>query len=173
MVSCCNSPCPTTSIRMFYWKPSTPKKIVDGLHPYNYRLPCPTPPELAPLHPLRIVRLLEHYGLEKAGKHPPSSCFKFGRTSHGFRVFECRSYDQRLPPPNARPSALRRTSGYFMRCRRQPGVVSQRLAQTGCVAIDVGITRQNDGSFTGDLDFDTASQRAGWITPVFLGGSAR
>jgi methylenetetrahydrofolate dehydrogenase (NADP+)/methenyltetrahydrofolate cyclohydrolase len=32
--------------------------------------------------------------------------------------------------------------------------------------IDVGIHRLEDGSLTGDVDFEAASKRAGWITPV-------
>ncbi len=36
----------------------------------------------------------------------------------------------------------------------------------GAVVIDVGINRSADGMIFGDVDFDAASQRAGWITPV-------
>ena len=32
--------------------------------------------------------------------------------------------------------------------------------------IDVGINRMPDGKLCGDLDFDSAKQVAGWITPV-------
>ena len=32
--------------------------------------------------------------------------------------------------------------------------------------IDVGINRVNDGSLVGDVDFENAKTRAGWITPV-------
>jgi methylenetetrahydrofolate dehydrogenase (NADP+)/methenyltetrahydrofolate cyclohydrolase len=32
--------------------------------------------------------------------------------------------------------------------------------------IDVGITRQPDGGLAGDVEFDAASERASWITPV-------
>ena len=31
---------------------------------------------------------------------------------------------------------------------------------------DVGITRGEDGKLCGDVDFATAVERAGWITPV-------
>jgi methylenetetrahydrofolate dehydrogenase (NADP+)/methenyltetrahydrofolate cyclohydrolase len=36
----------------------------------------------------------------------------------------------------------------------------------GAVVIDVGINRLEDGSLTGDVDFEEASKRASWITPV-------
>ena len=32
--------------------------------------------------------------------------------------------------------------------------------------IDVGINRLPDGKLVGDVEFDVASQYAGWITPV-------
>jgi methylenetetrahydrofolate dehydrogenase (NADP+)/methenyltetrahydrofolate cyclohydrolase len=34
------------------------------------------------------------------------------------------------------------------------------------VVVDVGINRLDDGRLVGDVDFDVASQRASWITPV-------
>jgi len=34
------------------------------------------------------------------------------------------------------------------------------------VVIDVGINRLPDGKLTGDVDFDSARNVAGWITPV-------
>ena len=32
--------------------------------------------------------------------------------------------------------------------------------------IDVGINRGPDGTITGDVDFESAKEKAGWITPV-------
>ena len=36
----------------------------------------------------------------------------------------------------------------------------------GATVIDVGINRQPDGRLVGDVDFDSAAERAAWITPV-------
>jgi methylenetetrahydrofolate dehydrogenase (NADP+)/methenyltetrahydrofolate cyclohydrolase len=36
----------------------------------------------------------------------------------------------------------------------------------GAVVIDVGINRLEDGSLAGDVDFEGASKRASYITPV-------
>jgi len=36
----------------------------------------------------------------------------------------------------------------------------------GAIVIDVGTNRTEDGKLRGDVDFDSAVQRAGWITPV-------
>jgi methylenetetrahydrofolate dehydrogenase (NADP+) / methenyltetrahydrofolate cyclohydrolase len=36
----------------------------------------------------------------------------------------------------------------------------------GAIVIDVGINRTPEGKLRGDVDFDSARARAGWITPV-------
>ena len=36
----------------------------------------------------------------------------------------------------------------------------------GAVVVDVGINRLPDGKLTGDVAFEAARERAGWITPV-------
>ncbi|HID37062.1 MAG TPA: bifunctional methylenetetrahydrofolate dehydrogenase/methenyltetrahydrofolate cyclohydrolase, partial [Ghiorsea sp.] len=46
------------------------------------------------------------------------------------------------------------------------GLIQGEWIKEGAIIIDVGIHRLADGSLTGDVDFETASQRAGWITPV-------
>ncbi|MBI1979172.1 MAG: bifunctional 5,10-methylene-tetrahydrofolate dehydrogenase/5,10-methylene-tetrahydrofolate cyclohydrolase [Elusimicrobia bacterium] len=40
------------------------------------------------------------------------------------------------------------------------------MVQEGAVVLDVGINRQPDGKITGDVDFDSVKEKAGWITPV-------
>ena len=40
------------------------------------------------------------------------------------------------------------------------------MIRPGAVVIDVGINRLDDGSLCGDVDFETARERASWITPV-------
>jgi methylenetetrahydrofolate dehydrogenase (NADP+)/methenyltetrahydrofolate cyclohydrolase len=39
------------------------------------------------------------------------------------------------------------------------------MIKDGAVVIDVGI-HEVDGKITGDVDFESASKKAGWITPV-------
>ena len=48
----------------------------------------------------------------------------------------------------------------------KPGLVKGEWIKQGAIVIDVGINRQNDGSLVGDVDFEKAQERAGWITPV-------
>ena len=47
-----------------------------------------------------------------------------------------------------------------------PGLVKGEWVKEGAIVIDVGINRQEDGRLVGDVDFEAAAERAGWITPV-------
>lgn len=48
----------------------------------------------------------------------------------------------------------------------KPGLVKGEWIKPGAIVIDVGINRQDDGTLVGDVTFDAALPRAGWITPV-------
>jgi methylenetetrahydrofolate dehydrogenase (NADP+)/methenyltetrahydrofolate cyclohydrolase len=45
-------------------------------------------------------------------------------------------------------------------------IVNSEWIKPGAIVIDVGMNRTAEGKLVGDIDFDTAMQRAGWITPV-------
>ena len=47
-----------------------------------------------------------------------------------------------------------------------PRFITGEMLKPGAVVIDVGINRLPDGKVVGDVDFVSASQVAGWITPV-------
>ena len=47
-----------------------------------------------------------------------------------------------------------------------PKLVKGDWVKKDAIVIDVGINRNPDGSLGGDVDYASASQRAGWITPV-------
>lgn len=48
----------------------------------------------------------------------------------------------------------------------RPGLIPGEWVKPGAVVIDVGINRIDDGRLVGDVGFDAALERAGWITPV-------
>jgi methylenetetrahydrofolate dehydrogenase (NADP+)/methenyltetrahydrofolate cyclohydrolase len=48
----------------------------------------------------------------------------------------------------------------------KPGIVKGEWVKPGATVIDVGINRLEDGTLTGDVDFEKASEHAAWITPV-------
>ena len=47
-----------------------------------------------------------------------------------------------------------------------PEFVPGAWIRPGSVVIDVGINRLPDGKLVGDVQYDEAAKRAGWITPV-------
>ncbi|MCZ6498586.1 MAG: bifunctional methylenetetrahydrofolate dehydrogenase/methenyltetrahydrofolate cyclohydrolase, partial [Gammaproteobacteria bacterium] len=46
------------------------------------------------------------------------------------------------------------------------GLIPGEWTKPGAVVVDIGITRLDDGRLVGDVDFDTAKERARLITPV-------
>jgi methylenetetrahydrofolate dehydrogenase (NADP+)/methenyltetrahydrofolate cyclohydrolase len=46
------------------------------------------------------------------------------------------------------------------------GLITGDMIKPGAVVIDVGINRGADGKLTGDVDFASAAEVAGYITPV-------
>ena len=46
------------------------------------------------------------------------------------------------------------------------GFITGDMIKPGAAVIDVGINRREDGTLCGDVDFDAAQEKAGWITPV-------
>lgn len=45
-------------------------------------------------------------------------------------------------------------------------VVTGDMVKPGAVVIDVGMNRNSEGKLTGDVDFESVSRRAGYLTPV-------
>jgi methylenetetrahydrofolate dehydrogenase (NADP+) / methenyltetrahydrofolate cyclohydrolase len=48
----------------------------------------------------------------------------------------------------------------------RPNMITGDMIKPGAVVIDVGINRMPDGKLCGDVDFESAKEVAGWITPV-------
>jgi methenyltetrahydrofolate cyclohydrolase (EC 3.5.4.9)/5,10-methylenetetrahydrofolate dehydrogenase (NADP+) (EC 1.5.1.5) len=48
----------------------------------------------------------------------------------------------------------------------KPKMIKGDWIKDGAIVIDVGINRLDDGSLSGDVDFDSAQDKAAWITPV-------
>ena len=44
--------------------------------------------------------------------------------------------------------------------------IEGNMVKEGAAVIDVGINRNANGSLSGDVDFEAAKEKAGWITPV-------
>jgi len=149
-----------------------PDKDVDGLHVVNAGRLAAGLPALVPCTPLGCMMLLEHeLGADLSGKR----ALVLGRSS-----LVGRPVAQLLVHANATVTiAHSRTRDLAEECRRadilvaaigRPQMIPGDWIRPGAVVIDVGINRVDAGEgktrLVGDVDFASAVQVAGAITPV-------
>ena len=144
-----------------------PAKDVDGFHPVNLGLLAAGRPGIIPCTPAGVIELVKESGVEIAGKE----CVIVGRSNivgkplaflflqeHG-TVTICHSRTRNLEEVCRRADILVVAAG-------RAGLVHGGMIKQGAVVIDVGINRTAEGRLTGDVDFASAVQQAGAITPV-------
>ena len=144
-----------------------PDKDVDGFHPYNVGRLAQRIPLLRPCTPKGIMTLLESTGADLHGMHAVivGASNIVGRPMAlelllaGCTVTVTHRFTKDLPGHLARADLVVVAAG-------KPGLVNGEWIKQGAIVIDVGINRQADGKLIGDVVFDTALPRAGWITPV-------
>ncbi|MBF0159473.1 MAG: bifunctional methylenetetrahydrofolate dehydrogenase/methenyltetrahydrofolate cyclohydrolase FolD [Magnetococcales bacterium] len=144
-----------------------PHKDADGFHPYNIGLLQIGTPSFRPCTPWGIMELLRYSNIDVAGRHtvvlgrsnivgkPMASMLLAAHAT----VTICHSRTVDLASHVARADIVIAAVG-------QPAMVAGEWIKPGATVIDVGIHRTTSGSLCGDVDFSTASQRAGAITPV-------
>ena len=142
-----------------------PNKDVDGFHPYNVGRLALRDPLLRPATPKGVMQLLELTGNVR-GK----DALVVGASNHvgrpmslelllaGCTVTTAHRFTQNLEDHVRRAEILVSAVG-------RPRLIPGEWVREGAVVIDIGITREG-GRLHGDIEFETASQRASWITPV-------
>ena len=143
-----------------------PDKDVDGFHPYNVGRLAQRIPLLRPCTPKGIMTLLESTGADLHGMHAVivGASNIVGRPMAlelllaGCTVTVTHRFTKDLPGHLA-------TADLVVVAAGKPGLVKGEWIKPGAIVIDVGINRQADGKLIGDVVFDTALPRAGWITP--------
>lgn len=144
----------------------SPCKDVDGFHPYN--LGCLMRGLDGPhaCTPWGVMRLLDEYGIEIAGKHAvvvgrsnivgkPQAFMLLQRNA---TVTICHSHTLDLP-------AQCRQADILVVAIGRAKMVKADWVKPGAVVIDVGINRTDKG-MVGDVDYDMVKTRARAITPV-------
>jgi methylenetetrahydrofolate dehydrogenase (NADP+)/methenyltetrahydrofolate cyclohydrolase len=145
----------------------SPDKDVDGFHPYNVGRLALRLPLLRPCTPAGVMTLLEHTGQDLKGMDAVvvGASNIVGRPMAlelllaGCTVTTTHRFTRDLPGYVASAQILVVAAG-------KPGLVKGEWIQPGATVIDVGINRDSSGKVIGDVEFDIAAQRAGWITPV-------
>ena len=144
-----------------------PDKDVDGFHPYNIGRLALRVPVLRPCTPRGVMTLLESTGETIKGKDVcvVGASNIVGRPMGlelllaGCTVTTCHRFTRNLEEHVRRADILIVAVG-------KPGLVNSEWIKQGAIVIDVGINRLDDGRLVGDIDFASACERAGYITPV-------
>ncbi|QVI72024.1 bifunctional methylenetetrahydrofolate dehydrogenase/methenyltetrahydrofolate cyclohydrolase FolD [Pseudomonas syringae] len=144
-----------------------PDKDVDGFHPYNVGRLAQRIPLLRPCTPKGIMTLLESTGVDLYGLDAVvvGASNIVGRPMAmelllaGCTVTVAHRFTKDLAGHVGRADLVVVAAG-------KPGLVKGEWIKQGAIVIDVGINRQEDGKLVGDVVYETALPRAGWITPV-------
>lgn len=144
----------------------SPAKDVDGFHAVNAGHLFQGRPGLVPCTPAGVMRMLEEIQFNPSGKN----CVVIGRSN-----IVGRPMAMLLLNASATVTICHSKSDVAAEVRRADLVVAavgvSRLVKgewvkPGAVVIDVGMNRGADGKLSGDVEFDTAKEKASWITPV-------
>lgn len=155
----------------------SPLKDVDGFHPANFGKVALGLPSFIPATPNGILELLKRYEVETSGKH----CVVVGR-SHIVGLPMSILMGQNNYPGNCTVTLthsrtknlaeITKTADILIVALGKAEFVTGDMIKEGATVIDVGITRVADDSkksgfrLLGDVHFESASQKAAFITPV-------
>lgn len=145
----------------------TPEKDVDGIHPYNIGRLLQRKPTHRPCTSYGIMHLLAHTKVPLAGKHAVvvGASNLVGRPMAlelllaKCTVSVCHTYTDNL-------SKHVREADILIVAVGKPHLIQGDWIKKGAIVIDVGMNRLPNQTLMGDVDFETAQLRAGWITPV-------
>ncbi|MBF0264475.1 MAG: bifunctional methylenetetrahydrofolate dehydrogenase/methenyltetrahydrofolate cyclohydrolase FolD [Gammaproteobacteria bacterium] len=145
----------------------SPSKDVDGFHPFNIGRLAQRIPLLRPCTPRGVMTLLESTGQPIKGQHAVivGASNIVGRPMGlelllaGCTVTTCHRFTKDLEQFVKQADILIVAVG-------KPGIVDSNWIKEGAVVIDVGINRLDNNKLVGDVDFETAKEKAAWITPV-------
>ncbi len=143
-----------------------PEKDVDGLHPMNQGALFTGRSGPRPCTPTSCIRLIDRSGVDPKGRRAvvvgrsalvgkPVAMMLLERHA---TVVLCHSRTVDLAAEVGRADILIAAVG-------RPRLVRGEWIKPGAVVIDVGINRV-EGKLVGDVEFEAACERAGFITPV-------
>ena len=144
-----------------------PRKDVDGFHPYNIGHLLQRDPILRPCTPYGVVEMLESTGINLSGLNATvvgASSIVGRPMALELLLLGCTTtitHSRTVDVAKHVGNADIVVAGVGI-----PNYVKGEWIKPGAIVIDVGINRLPDGKLVGDVEFDVASQRAGWITPV-------
>jgi methylenetetrahydrofolate dehydrogenase (NADP+)/methenyltetrahydrofolate cyclohydrolase len=144
-----------------------PLKDVDGLHPSNTGMLAQKRPRLRPCTPYGVILLAQEYGIALRGLRATvvGASNIVGRPMAlelllaGATVTVCHTGTRDLRAEVERADVVVAAVG-------KAGFVPGEWISPGAAVFDVGINRTAAGLLAGDVEYESAARRAGWITPV-------
>jgi methylenetetrahydrofolate dehydrogenase (NADP+)/methenyltetrahydrofolate cyclohydrolase len=161
------SPLPSHINNDIIFETISPHKDVDGFHPKNIGLLAIRQPQLRSCTPFGVMKLIEATALPTRGL----DAIVVGASNHvgrpmalelllaGCTVTLCHRYTQHLQQKVELADIVVAAVG-------RPGMIKGSWIKPGAIVIDIGINRLESGKIVGDVEFDIAKTRAGFITPV-------
>ncbi len=154
-----------------------PSKDVDGFHLINVGKLMKGQPTFVAATPLGILELMKHYNIDTEGKNcvivgrsdivgtPLSVLMSRKKYPGNATVTLCHTRTNNLKEMTLQADILVGAVG-------SPNYISGDMVKEGAVVVDVGITRVPDETkksgfrLVGDIEFEGASAKASYITPV-------
>ncbi len=142
-------------------------KDVDGFHPYNIGRLAVRQPTLRSCTPFGVIKMLNSVNINLKGL----DAVVVGVSNHvgrpmalelllaGCTVTSCHRHTKDLQGNIARADLVVAAAG-------KAGLIKGEWIKPGAIVVDIGINRLDNGTICGDVDFESAKERAGWITPV-------
>ncbi|GBF81658.1 bifunctional methylenetetrahydrofolate dehydrogenase/methenyltetrahydrofolate cyclohydrolase FolD [Aphanothece sacrum] len=148
-----------------------PEKDADGLHPMNLGRLVRGESGLRSCTPAGVMRLLEEYQIEVAGKH----AVVVGRSilvgkPLGLMLLKKNATVTIAHSRTQNLAEITRQADILIAAVGKPQFITGDMVKQGAVAIDVGINRivksDDNAILVGDLDFESVAPVADYITPV-------
>ncbi|MFT6986553.1 MAG: methylenetetrahydrofolate dehydrogenase (NADP+)/methenyltetrahydrofolate cyclohydrolase [Psychromonas sp.] len=144
-----------------------PDKDVDGFHPYNVGRLAQRIPLLRSCTPRGMISMIESIGVDIKGKHAVvvGASNIVGRPMTlelllaGCTTTCCHRFTVDLEHYIKQADVL-------VVARGKANFIPGEWIKEGAIVLDVGINRLENGKICGDVDFETAKERAAWISPV-------
>lgn len=143
------------------------RKDVDGFNPVNVGKLVIGEDCFISCTPFGVMKMLEEYGIDIEGKNavvvgrsnivgkPLAQCL----LAKNATVTICHSRTKNIHQITTNADILVAALG-------KPRYIKDTMVKEGAVVIDVGINRTEDGKLVGDVDFESVSKNASYITPV-------
>ncbi|MGK7957273.1 MAG: bifunctional methylenetetrahydrofolate dehydrogenase/methenyltetrahydrofolate cyclohydrolase FolD [Crocosphaera sp.] len=148
-----------------------PEKDADGLHPMNLGHLIRGEKGLRSCTPWGVMRLLEEYNLDVAGKH----AVVVGRSILVGKPLSLMLLEKNATVTIAHSRTpdlgeMTRQGDIIIAAVGKPNLITGDMVKSGAVAIDVGINRimteNGKSKLVGDFEFDSVSRVSSYITPV-------